>query len=314
MSTLYVTHPACLAHENSPGHPEQPARLAYIEKALSDATFDPLVRELAPIREDYEEAVVRAHSKPYFDAIDKVRPTEEGTFISLDGDTGMNSASWEASQRAIGGALMAVDQVVAGKAKNAFCAVRPCGHHAEKETPMGFCFFNNAAIAGLYARAKHGLDRIAVVDFDVHHGNGTQDIYWNDKDLFFGSTHQMPLYPGTGDIRETGVGNVFNAPLKAGDGKEPFEEAFESRILPALRNFHPDLIIISAGFDAHAADPLAGLRLQEEDFRWATGKLADIADKQSEGRIVSLLEGGYDLDALGRSVAAHVSMLMQAGS
>ncbi len=179
---------------------------------------------------------------------------------------------------------------------------------------MGFCLFSNAAIASHYARAKHGAERVGVVDFDVHHGNGTQDIFWSDKDLFYGSTHQMPLFPGTGALKETGVGNVFNAPLRAGDGGEAFREAFESRILPALHNFSPDLVVISAGFDAHEADPLANLRLVEADFMWATEKLAAVAAKHSNGRIVSMLEGGYDLTALARSVAVHVKTLMDVGT
>jgi acetoin utilization deacetylase AcuC-like enzyme len=197
--------------------------------------------------------------------------------------------------------------------KNAFAEIRPCGHHAERERAMGFCIFNNVAIAGLYARKKYGAERIAVVDFDVHHGNGTQDIFWSDKDLFFGSTHQMPLYPGTGALSETGVGNIWNAPLSPGDGGGHFKEAFESRILPALRNFAPDLVLVSAGFDAHKDDPLANLQLTEADFSWATGRIADAADQHAEGRLVSMLEGGYNLTALARSVAVHMGVLMQAG-
>jgi acetoin utilization deacetylase AcuC-like enzyme len=198
--------------------------------------------------------------------------------------------------------------------KNAFAQVRPCGHHAETQRAMGFCIFNNVAIAALYARKKHGAERVAVVDFDVHHGNGTQDIFWSDKDLYFASTHQMPLYPGTGALNETGVGNVWNAPLRPGDGGDPFKQAFESRILPSLRNFGPDLVLISAGFDAHQDDPLANLRLLEPDFAWATSKIAEIADKHAQGRLVSMLEGGYNLAALARSVGVHVRALMEAGS
>jgi acetoin utilization deacetylase AcuC-like enzyme len=196
--------------------------------------------------------------------------------------------------------------------KNAFAQVRPCGHHAEHERAMGFCLFNNVAIAALYARKKHGAERVAVVDFDVHHGNGTQDIFWSDKNLFFASTHQMPLYPGTGALSETGVGNIWNAPLRPYDGGEPFKEAFESRILPALRNFAPDVVLISAGFDAHKDDPLANLQLTEPDFAWATAKIAEVADAHAGGRLVSMLEGGYNLAALARSTAVHVGVLMQA--
>jgi acetoin utilization deacetylase AcuC-like enzyme len=228
----------------------------------------------------------------------------------------MSAGTWEAALRAVGAGLLAVDQVFdAGSGVgNAFCQVRPCGHHAEKDRAMGFCLFSNVAIAGMYARARHGAERIAVVDFDVHHGNGTQDIFWSDKDLFFASTHQMPLYPGTGAVGEAGVGNIWNAPLRPGDGGEPFREAVESRILPALRNFGPDLVLISAGFDAHEADPLANLRLVEADFMWATEKLAEAASRHCNGRIVSMLEGGYDLTALARSVGVHVRTLMDAGA
>jgi len=233
--------------------------------------------------------------------------------VHLDPDTVMSAGTWEAALRAVGAGLLAVDKVMSGEVANAFCQVRPCGHHAEAGRAMGFCLFNNIAIAGLYARARHGAERIAVVDFDVHHGNGTQDIYWSDKDLYFASTHQMPLYPGTGALGETGVGNIWNAPLRPGDGGEQFREAFESRILPALASFGPDLVLISAGFDAHEADPLASLRLKEDDFGWATAKLADIADRHCQGRIVSYLEGGYDLTALAKSVAVHVATLMDAG-
>ena len=314
MSTLLITHPDCMDHSNGPGHPESPERLAAIEKELSGAAFDALVRENAPIRQDWEEAIVAAHSQRYFDAIAAARPRAEGDTVQLDGDTAMSFGSWLASKRAIGGTLHAVDQVMDGTVNNAFCAIRPCGHHAEREKPMGFCFFNNIAIAGLYARAHHGAERVAVVDFDVHHGNGTQDIYWDDKNLLFASTHQMPLYPGTGELSQTGVGNIFNAPLRPGDDGGAFREAFESRILPALNNFSPDLVLISAGFDAHEADPLANLRLKESDYEWATGRLAEIADLRAGGRIVSLLEGGYDLDALAKSAGVHVKMLMQAGS
>jgi acetoin utilization deacetylase AcuC-like enzyme len=208
----------------------------------------------------------------------------------------------------------AVDQVMSGAVNNAFCAVRPPGHHAEPSRPMGFCLFNNVAIAALHARAAHGAERVAVVDFDVHHGNGTQDAFWSDKDLFYGSTHQMPLFPGTGALSETGAGNVFNAPLNPLDGSSRFREAFLSRILPALHNFGPDVLLISAGFDAHRDDPLAQIELTEEDFAWVTEKLVEIAEKHAGGRVVSTLEGGYNLEALARSTAAHVEVLMQASS
>jgi acetoin utilization deacetylase AcuC-like enzyme len=224
----------------------------------------------------------------------------------------LSSGTWEAALRAVGAALMAVDQVIGGQHANAFCQVRPCGHHAEASRAMGFCLFDNVAIAALYARQKYGAERVAVVDFDVHHGNGTQDIFWSNKHMFLASTHQMPLYPGTGALSETGVGNICNAPLRPGDGGAAFREAFEARVLPDLKAFSPDLILVSAGFDAHEDDPLANLRLKEEDFGWVTRKLADVAHKQCGGRLVSMLEGGYDLRALARSVSAHVAALMEA--
>jgi acetoin utilization deacetylase AcuC-like enzyme len=220
--------------------------------------------------------------------------------------------SFEAALRAVGGAIHAVDEVVGKKAANAFVAIRPPGHHAETARPMGFCLFNNAAIAARYAQKKHGLDRTAVVDFDVHHGNGSQEIFWSDRTVMYSSTHQMPLYPGTGAVSERGeYDTVVNAPLRPGDGGQQFREAFESRILPRLREFKPELIVISAGFDAHRRDPLANLQLVEEDFGWATRKLMEVADASAGGRVIATLEGGYDLEGLANSVAAHVIALMR---
>jgi acetoin utilization deacetylase AcuC-like enzyme len=232
----------------------------------------------------------------------------------LDPDTVVSPGSWEAALRATGATIYAVDQVMAGKADNAFCAVRPPGHHAEPSRAMGFCLFNSVAVAALHARAKHGAKRVAVVDFDVHHGNGTQAAFWTDKDLFYGSTHQMPLFPGTGALDETGVGNICNAPLKPGDDGEDFRAAWEGRILPALDAFAPDFLLVSAGFDAHLKDPLAQLRLVEADFAWITERLLEAAAKHTGGKLVSTLEGGYDLDALATSTAVHVETLMSAAS
>jgi acetoin utilization deacetylase AcuC-like enzyme len=314
MSTLLISHPSFLLHDNGPGHPECADRLRAIDKILSKPSFAALERVDAPLRAETEDAIILAHSHTYLDELRALRPEAGEERVYLDPDTAMSPGTWEAAMRAVGAGLMAVDAVVDGTHRNAFCEVRPCGHHAEKSRAMGFCLFDNAAIAGLYARKAHGLERIAVVDFDVHHGNGTQDIFWSDKNLFFASTHQMPLYPGTGALGETGVGNIWNAPLRPGDGGSQFRAAFETRLLPALNNFRPDLIIISAGFDAHEADPLANLRLVEEDFGWVTGKLADVANKHCGGRLVSMLEGGYDFGALARSVGMHVSRLMDAGS
>lgn len=314
MPTLLLTHPCFVEHDTGFGHPERPDRMRAIDKVLGHELFTGLKRDEAPLRADVETQILLAHPKPYLEMVRNARPAGEGEHVHLDPDTVMSSGSWQAALRAVGAGLEAVDRVMdkASGTRNAFCQVRPCGHHAESQRAMGFCLFSNIAIASLYARAKHGCERVAVVDFDVHHGNGTQDIFETDKDLFFGSTHQMPLYPGTGALSETGVGNVFNAPLRSGDGGSAFREAMQSRILPSLRNFSPDIILISAGFDAHRDDPLASLELVEDDFMWITEQLLEIAEKQCDGRVVSMLEGGYDLKALARSVGVHVRMLMAA--
>jgi acetoin utilization deacetylase AcuC-like enzyme len=316
MTTLHLTHPCFVEHDTGPGHPERPDRMRALDRLFAHEVFAPLKREEAPLREDVEDAITFAHPKSYLDWIKGVRPAEGEEAVRLDPDTVLSPKSWEPALRAVGAGLYAVDQVMDPRSgiKNAFCQVRPCGHHAEAERAMGFCFFNNVAIAALYARRKYGAERVAVVDFDVHHGNGTQDIFWSDKNLFLASTHQMPLYPGTGDVSEVGVGNICNAPLRPGDGGEPFKEAFTTRVLPALRNFCPDFVFISAGFDAHQDDPLANLRLTEPDFFWATSKIAEIADSLAQGRLVSMLEGGYNLNALARSTGVHVRALMQASS
>lgn len=315
MSTLLLTHPSFLNHLTGDGHPERPDRIRAIDKILEHEVFAYLVREQAPLRDDVEEQILLAHPKSYLDMVRSRAPKEGEPLVYLDADTVMSPGSWEAALRAASSGLVAVDQVFDKKSdtRNAFCQVRPCGHHAEKNRAMGFCLFANVAIAGLYARKKYGAERVAVVDFDVHHGNGTQDIYWSDKDLFFASSHQMPLFPGTGKLSETGVGNIWNAPLSSGDAGDKFREAWDSRVFPALKNFRPDIILISAGFDAHRDDPLASLGLVEADFMWVTEKLAEIAAKYCEGRIVSMLEGGYNLSALARSVAVHVRTLMDAG-
>ncbi len=314
MSTLLITHPSFVNHDTGYGHPERPDRMRAIDKVLAHELFKDLKRVEAPLREDVEERIALAHPRSYIEAIKAARPAEGEEAVRLDPDTVLSSGSWEPALRAVGAGLMAVDEVMnpSSDIRNAFCQVRPCGHHAEAERAMGFCIFSNVAIAGLYAREKYGAERIAVVDFDVHHGNGTQDVYWSDKNLFFASTHQMPLYPGTGALSETGVGNIWNAPLRPNDDGERFREAFEDRILPALHNFSPDLILISAGFDAHEADPLASLRLVEADFAWATEELCAAAERSAKGRVVSMLEGGYDLAALARSVGVHVKTLMNA--
>lgn len=314
MTTLLITHPCFLDHDTGAGHPERAERLRAIDQTLAHDVFNALQREEAPLRDDVEEHIARAHPVRYLETIRAVATGPIDGTRHIDADTVVSPGSWEAALRAVGAGLHGVDAVMSGRAANAFCQVRPPGHHAEPNRAMGFCLFSNAAIAGLYARAKHGAERIAVVDFDVHHGNGTQAVFWSDKDLFYGSSHEMPLFPGTGALDETGVGNVYNAPLRAGDAGERFRDAFESRILPALHDFGPDILLISAGFDAHQADPLANLRLVEADFLWATEELADMAKRHCRGRIVSLLEGGYDLVALARSVAVHVKTLMDVGS
>ena len=308
MSTLLITHPACLEHLMPDGHPERPERLRAIERALEAEKFQTLARDLAPLAP--LETIALCHPMDYIEALRDASPSEG--IIHLDADTSMSPGTFEAALRAVGGAIHAVDEVLSKKAANAFVAARPPGHHAETARPMGFCLFDNAAIAARYAQKQHGIASAAIVDFDVHHGNGSQEIFWADKTVMYCSTHQMPLYPGSGALGETGDYNtVVNAPLRPGDGGKAFREAFESRILPRLADFRPELIVISAGFDAHMRDPLANLNLAEDDFAWATQKLMGVADRCASGRIVSLLEGGYDLQALGNSVAAHVSALMR---
>jgi acetoin utilization deacetylase AcuC-like enzyme len=308
MSTLLISHPACLQHLTPLGHPERPERLRAVEQALEAEKFQTLVRVQAPTAPF--EVIALCHPMDYIVQIREATP-EQG-MVRLDADTSMSPGSFEAALRAVGGAVYAVDEVLAKKAKNAFVATRPPGHHAETARPMGFCLFDNAAIAARYAQDHHGIARAAIVDFDVHHGNGSQEIFWADKSVMYCSTHQMPLFPGTGAVGESGEHNtIVNAPLRPGDDGQAFRAAFESRVLPRLRDFKPELIIISAGFDAHVRDPLANLNLVEDDFVWATQKIMDVADQYADGRVVSLLEGGYDLLALGNSVAAHVTALMQ---
>jgi acetoin utilization deacetylase AcuC-like enzyme len=308
MSTLLLSHPACLDHVTPTGHPERPDRLRAIEEALADERFQLLAREQAP--RAALEMIALCHPMEYIEAIRDAVP-EDG-LVRLDADTSMSPGSYEAALRGAGGGLRAVDEVMNQKAANAFVAVRPPGHHAETARPMGFCLFNNAAIATRYAQHRYGVERAAIVDFDVHHGNGSQDIFWADKMVMYCSTHEMPLYPGTGATGERGEhNNIVNAPLSAGDGGDAFREAFETVILPRLRAFKPEFLVISAGFDAHTRDPLANLNLVEADFTWVTKKLMDIADDGAQGRIVSMLEGDYDLQGLSRSVAAHVTALMR---
>jgi acetoin utilization deacetylase AcuC-like enzyme len=308
MTTLLVTHPACLDHLTPAGHPERPDRLRAIDQALEDERFQALAREQAPAAT--LDMIALCHPLDYVEEIRNASPAQG--MVRLDADTSMSPGTFEAVLRAIGGAVMATDEVMTRKVDNAFCAMRPPGHHAETVRPMGFCFFNTAAIIARHAQKKHGAERVAIVDFDVHHGNGTQEIFWSDPTVMYCSTHEMPLYPGTGAPSERGLhNNIANAPLRAGDGGEKFREAFETVILPRAAAFTPDFLVISAGFDAHMRDPLANLNLLEPDFAWATQKLMQIANTSAEGRIVSVLEGGYDLQGLSRSAAAHVTALMR---
>jgi acetoin utilization deacetylase AcuC-like enzyme len=308
MTTLLISHDSALRHATPLGHPERADRYRAIMAVLEEEPFADLAREPAP--EGELMAIARVHPMAYVDAMRAAIP--QSGVARIDADTSLSSGSWEPILRAAGGAVLAVDEVMMGEVSNAFVAMRPPGHHAETATAMGFCYFNNAAIAARHAKAHYGADRVAIVDFDVHHGNGSQEIFWSDPGVMYCSTHEMPLYPGTGARSERGAhNNIVNAPLAAGDGGTEFREAFETAILPRLDAFQPNLIVISAGFDAHMRDPLANLNLAEEDFAWVTRKLMDVADRHAEGRVVSVLEGGYDLEGLSRSVAAHVKTLMR---
>jgi acetoin utilization deacetylase AcuC-like enzyme len=309
VTTALITHPACLEHDTGPYHPETSERLRAVLAALEAPEFSVLLRESAPMAT--VEQLSRVHPKAYVEGILSIDP-DPGEPVELDGDTIMSHGSAEAAARAAGGACMAVDAVMEGWARAAFAAVRPPGHHAEPSRPMGFCLFNNAAVAAMHARVRWGIQRVAVVDFDVHHGNGTQAMFAADPGLFYASSHQSPCYPGTGEPWEHGVAdNIVNAPLRPRDGGPAFRAAWSDIILPALDKFAPGLLIISAGFDAHVADPLAQLRLETADYAWITEQLVAIADKHCGGRLVSVLEGGYDLDSLAASAAVHVRALMR---
>jgi len=309
MTTTLFTHEACTQHDPGAGHPESTARLKAVLSALDDAAFAALARQEAP--QATIEQISRIHPRDH--AMRVLASIPAHGYVRLDGDTVVSPDSGDATLRAAGAVCAAIDLVLSGTSKNAFCAVRPPGHHAEAEIPMGFCIFNSVAVGAAHARETHGLERVAVVDFDVHHGNGTQASFYNDPNLFYASTHQAPLYPGTGSVHEQGCqNNIVNAPLPPGAGSDMFRDAMTDRILPELRRFSPDLLLVSAGFDAHEDDPLAGLRFTDDDFRWVTHELAELADNCCGGRLVSALEGGYDLDALARSAAIHVATLMEA--
>jgi len=310
MATRLYEHPIFLEHITPEGHPERPDRLRSLNIALEHPNFERLVRKQAP--QANEDAVLLAHPEEHLLSVMRQIPEEDGEINRVEADTYVSPKSLQAALTGIGAAMVAVDDVFTGAADNVFVASRPPGHHAETAKAMGFCLFNNAAIAARHAQKVHGAERVAIIDWDVHHGNGTQDIFWNDTSVLFCSTHQMPLYPWSGDKNETGVkNNVVNAPLSPNTGSEYFREAFKSRVLPAIADFSPDLIIISAGFDAHHRDPLAQINLVGEDFDWATGRLLEMADKDASNRVVSLLEGGYDLEGLAESAAMHILRMMK---
>ena len=310
MTTALYTHADCLTHVNPPGHPEQVARLKAIEAALSAPGFAALDRRDAPLGEI--EAIRRAHPLEHIELIRDNIP-EDG-WVQIDADTALSPGSWNAALRAVGAMTAAVDAVLTGEVANAFLGMRPPGHHAERTQAMGFCLFANAAIGALHALDVHGLDRVAVLDFDVHHGNGTQEVLWNEARIHFASTHQMPLFPGTGAAHERGAYlQVKNVPLSEGSGSAAMQDAWDGQIFPWLRAWEPEFIIVSAGFDAHRRDPLAGLHWTTEDFGWITDRICDLAEECCGGKLVSTLEGGYDLEALADSVGLHVEVLMERG-
>jgi acetoin utilization deacetylase AcuC-like enzyme len=303
--TLIFAHATSAQHITPAGHPERVDRIAAVERGLAGLAVK---RRISPLAAQAD--ILRCHPQAYIDRIRLAEPAS-GT-EQLDADTWMSPGSYQAALRAVGGACAAVDAVLAGQDKTAFVVARPPGHHAETATPMGFCLFGTVAIAAKRALYHHGLGRVAVVDFDVHHGNGTQDLLWHEPRAFLATSQQMPLWPGTGDPSQTGAhGQILNLPLPPESTGAMMRAAYEVQVFPALDAFKPDLILISAGFDTHAADPLANLNWHEDDFAWLTHRLCDLAATHAQGRVVSCLEGGYDLGALQTSVAAHVSVLME---
>ncbi|HUF57296.1 MAG TPA: histone deacetylase family protein [Thermohalobaculum sp.] len=307
MAILVLSHPSSHEHVTPAGHPERVARIETVDRVLGSGPYAGLDRAEAPAATD--EQITRAHPRAYLERIVGMAPASG--HVSLDPDTHMGPGSLGAARHAAGSNVAAVEAVVSGSARAAFCAVRPCGHHAEKTRAMGFCLFNNVAVGALHALDALGLERVAIVDFDVHHGNGTQDIFWDDPRVLFASTHQMPLYPGTGAASETGAGNIVNAPLRPMTGGREMRAAYEERVLPAVSDFAPQLLLISAGFDAHRDDPLANLNWLPEDFAWVTRELCAVARDCCDGRVVSTLEGGYDLDGLATSLATHLDVLIE---
>ena len=308
MATLLYTHPAFNAHEVPPGHVEHAGRYDAVEAALNMPAFDMLERRDPPRAS--QEQIALVHPSAFRNVVEATAPTDGLAQFDMDTFAGPNTL--DAVLRAVGGACAAVDAIYRGEATNAFIAARPPGHHAEPERAMGFCVYNGAAISALYAR-NHGARRVAVLDFDVHHGNGTEAAFWHDSDAFYASSHEWPQYPGTG--RETDRGafdNIANAALPPGADGNAFRRAWGEKLLPALSDFDPDFIVVSAGFDAHAADPLGGLQVTEGDFAWITDEISAIARDKAAGRMISLLEGGYDLPALASSATAHVARLLDA--
>jgi acetoin utilization deacetylase AcuC-like enzyme len=306
MSSLLVSQPNFESHLTPAGHPERADRTRTVEAALARPRFERLKRRDAPGGDLALAELV--HGPEHLGRLRAARPAEG--IGRIDEDTFISSGSLDAVSTALGGALLALDAVLLGEVDNAFCAIRPPGHHAERDRAMGFCLVNTVAVVAREAQRKYGAERIAIIDFDVHHGNGTEDIFRADPSVFYGSSHQMPLYPGTGDPRDTGVGNIVNVALPPNSGGPEMREAYTERILPALADFSPDLLLISAGFDADYRDPLAQLNWTPNEFAWVTGRLMDFAGRRCENRIVSLLEGGYDRAGLAAGVTAHVGMLL----
>ena len=310
MTTLLVTQGNFADHQTPPGHPERADRMRAIERGLAGPRFAELVRRVAP---EGDLSLARlVHDEGYLEALARIRPAEG--MAQIDEDTFIAAGSLDAAATALGGAVAALDAVALGEVQNAFCAARPPGHHAERARPMGFCLVNTVAVLARVAQKKHGAERIAIVDFDVHHGNGTEDIFQDDPTVLYASTHQMPLYPGTGSPRFTGVShNIVNCALESGSGTRALRTAYDDRIFPAIEAFRPDFLLVSAGFDADARDPLAGLNWEADDYRWLTRELCGLATRLCDGRVISLLEGGYSLEALEEDVAAHVETLMACG-
>ncbi len=305
MIVSVFTHTDCLKHEPGTAHPESPSRLKAVLAALDDSGCAETERIEAP--RATREQLARVHNTSMLEVVFAASPADGQ--IYLDADTAMSAGSLEAAFRAAGAICAAIDHVFNSPQLRAFCAVRPPGHHATRDKAMGFCLFNSIAVGAAHALEKPGIERIAIIDFDVHHGNGTADIFQSDARVMYASTHQSPLYPGTGAVLERGVENLVHVPLAAGSGSQEFREAFETRILPELDRFAPQLVLISAGFDAHRLDPLANLNLDAEDYAWVTARLVELADRHAGGRVVSALEGGYSLTALRESTIAHVNAL-----